>query len=96
MEAGRNRSAASREVPVRHAPAPSCMVMSSPLAMEAVREVNQGETLTVKDVQERLHCEKKKAIRLFRSEPGVMKIGKSYIIPQSAFDRVLRRSLVAA
>jgi hypothetical protein len=94
MEVARNRSAAQRTIPVKQAP--SAMLMSSSVALEAVREVNEGAALTLKDVQERLHCEKKKAIRLIKNEPGVMKIGKSYLIPQSAFDRVLRRSLVAA
>ena len=68
---------------------------SSPVVETAVREISQSNTLTIKDVMERFHCEKDKALRIFKKQPGVSKIGKSYIIPQSVFERVVRQSLVA-
>ena len=70
------------------------MLMSSPLVETAVKEINQCNSLTTEDVMRRLHCGKDKALRIFKKEPGVSKIGKSYIIPQSVFDRVVRRGLV--
>jgi hypothetical protein len=88
MYAAKNRSEAQR-------PTEAVVVLkSSPVAQEAIKEINEGKSLTIKDVQERLRCEKDKAIRLFRREPGVTKIGKSYLIPQFVFDRVLARNLV--
>jgi hypothetical protein len=76
------------------APAPTAVLMSSPLVLEAMKEVNAVNTLTIEDVMLRLHCGKDKALRTFKREPGVVKIGKSYLIPQSVFDRVVRRGLI--
>jgi len=88
MEAARIGSGATKSSVKRP------MLVSSPLAVEAVREVNEKKTLTLKDVMERLHCGKNAAIRLVKHEPGVLKPGKFYIIPQASFDRILFRSLV--
>jgi len=72
------------------------VLVSSGQADTSVREISDGESLTIRDVQARLRCEKDKALRMFKKEPGVVKIGKSYLIPRSVFERVLRRSLIAA
>lgn len=78
------------------APSAAPLLMSSPLVETAVKEINDGNSLTIPDVMQRLHCGKDKAVRTFKKEQGVSKIGKSYIIPQSVFDRVVRRGLIAA
>ena len=71
------------------------VLMSSPVIQTAIREIGDGDTLTIPDVCEKLHCKKDKAIRLVRKRHGVAKIGKSYLIPRSVFESIIRESLVA-
>jgi len=70
--------------------------LSAIQADTSVREVIDCDVFTIRDVQARLHCAKDKALRLAKKEPGVVKIGKSYLIPRSVFERLIRRSLIAA
>jgi hypothetical protein len=90
MDAAINR----KSKPQQKRPVSTPLLMSSSLVETVVREINEGNSLTLKDIQARLHCEKDKAVRIFRNEPGVTKIGKAYLIPQSVFDRVVSRGLI--
>jgi hypothetical protein len=74
---------------------PRPILMSSPGIRTAIQEIDDGHTLTIPDVCEKLRCKKDKALRLVRKRDGVVKIGKSYLIPRSVFEAIIRESLVA-
>ena len=76
----------------------SCPVlMSSPVIQTALSEIMNGDTLTIPDVMRTLHCKRDKAIRFTRRGlgRGVMKIGKSYVIPRSVFEEMIAELLAA-
>jgi hypothetical protein len=66
------------------------------LTGEAVMlDVTAGNVLTFDEIKDRLKISHELVRRTFRKEPGVIRIGSTYRVPISVYERVVTRSLVA-
>jgi hypothetical protein len=54
-----------------------------------------GDVLTFDEIKDRLKISHELVRRTFRREPGVLRIGSTYRVPLSVYERVITRSLVA-
>jgi len=58
-------------------------------------DVTAGNVLMFDEIKDRLKISHELVRRTFRKEPGVVKIGSTYRVPLSVYERVITRSLVA-
>jgi hypothetical protein len=77
--------------PLRSATTP--LLVSDLVSQQCLLEVNDGKVLTLKEITEKLHMSKETVRRTFMNEPGVIKIGGDYRVPQYVFDRVVIRAM---
>ena len=54
-----------------------------------------GSVFTFGQIAKRLQISHELVRRTFRGEPGVLRIGSTYRVPVSVYERVITRSLVA-
>ena len=54
-----------------------------------IADVREGRVYTFKNITTMLHCSKEKARMLFRNEPGVVRLGTDYRVPDTVFQRVV-------
>ena len=58
-----------------------------------IDDVRKGRVYTFKNITTMLHCSKNKARLLFKDEPGVVRLGTSYRVPETVFQRVVNRMM---
>jgi hypothetical protein len=56
-----------------------------------IADVREGRVYTFKNITTMLHCSKNKARLLFRDEPGVVRLGTDYRVPDTVFRRVVNQ-----
>ena len=57
-------------------------------------DAKEGRLFTLQQIADRLQISHEQARRMFRREPGVVRIGSVYRIPENVLDRVLTQLLV--
>lgn len=60
----------------------------------SVSDAKDGRVFTFQQIADKLQLSHEQVRRMFRREPGVVRIGSVYRVPESVLDRVLTRLLI--
>jgi hypothetical protein len=67
--------------------------VTDPFERQCLLQLNEGNTLSLREIEAILHLKKHKVRRMFAHLPGVFKIGRSYRVPRLVFDRAMSETM---
>ena len=70
------------------------IALMSPVEIDrCIADVREGRVYTFKNITTMLRCSKEKVRKLFAKEPGVVRLGTDYRVPDTVFQRVVSRMI---